>query len=312
MFIIAAVIAAAAVVIIFLLLFFKLYAQLSARMDSMSEAIRSSGESLNRNVGNTLDVFGGVQEKLARVEEVNRQIYEIGREISGLQELLRAPKFRGKFAETLLENLLSQVLPPAFFHTQFRFSTSDTVDAVVKLGERLLPIDAKFTLENFQKMVSEPEEQAKNAWRKKFISDVKNRTEEIAGKYILPGENTYDFAFMYIPAENVYYEIIATEDLLSYLISRRVYPVSPLTFYAYLQIICLGLKGLRVEENAERILKTISALSQDVNKFRDDYQLVGRHLTDAGKKYDESGRKLDRLVERINSIEEKGGDDNRP
>jgi len=301
----------AALVSVFLVFFIllRLYSQVNSRMDAMSEAVRMSGDSLNKNIGDTLGVFGGVQEKLARVEEVNRRIYEIGKDISSLQELLRAPKFRGKFAETFLENLLSQVLPPDFFQVQYRFRTSDTVDAVIKLGGRLLPIDAKFSLENFQKMTAEPQEQARATLKKRFISDVKDRTDEIASKYILPAENTYDFAFMYIPAENVYYEIIATEELLSYLVSRRVYPVSPLTFYAYLQIICLGLKGLRVEENAERILKTITSLSGDINKFRDDYQLVGRHLQDAGRKYDESAKKLDKLVEKIESADKQDSDE---
>ena len=301
-----------AVVISVLMVFFillRLYAQVNSRMDAMAEAVRMSGDSLNKNIGDTLGVFGGVQEKLARVEEVNRRIYDIGKDISSLQELLRAPKFRGKFAETFLENLLSQVLPPDLFQAQYRFLTSDTVDAVIKLGGRLLPVDAKFSLENFQKMTAEPQEQARVTLKKRFISDVKDRTDEIASKYILPAENTYDFAFMYIPAENVYYEIIATEDLLSYLVSRRVYPVSPLTFYAYLQIICLGLKGLRVEENAERILKTITSLSGDINKFRDDYQLVGRHLQDAGRKYDESAKKLDKLAEKIGSVDRQDSDE---
>ncbi|MFA5430017.1 MAG: DNA recombination protein RmuC [Candidatus Omnitrophota bacterium] len=302
--VIASVLAVFAVFFVLL----RLYFQISSRMDAMAEAVRRSGDSLNKNIGDTLGVFGGVQDKLARVEEVNRRIYEIGRDISSLQELLRAPKFRGKFAETFLENLLSQVLPPDFFQAQYRFRTSDTVDAVIRLGERLLPVDAKFSLENFQKMTAEPQEQARAALKKKFVSDVKDRTDEIASKYILPAENTYDFAFMYIPAENVYYEIIATEDLLSYLISRRVYPVSPLTFYAYLQIICLGLKGLRVEENAERILKTIASLSGEINKFRDDYQLVGRHLQDAGRKYEESSRKLEKLAEKIASVDRQEND----
>jgi len=308
MVVVLVIVAVISVLLVFFVLL-RLYAQVNSRMDAMAEAVRMSGDSLNKNIGDTLGVFGGVQEKLARVEEVNRRIYEIGKDISSLQELLRAPKFRGKFAETFLENLLSQVLPPDFFQVQYRFRTSDTVDAIIKLGGRLLPIDAKFSLENFQKMTAEPQEQARVTLKKRFVSDVKDRTDEIASKYILPAENTYDFAFMYIPAENVYYEIIATEELLSYLVSRRVYPVSPLTFYAYLQIICLGLKGLRVEENAERILKTITSLSGDINKFRDDYQLVGRHLQDAGRKYDESVKKLDKLAEKIESADKQDSDE---
>ena len=151
-------------------------------------------------------------------------------------------------------------------------------------------------------MISAQDPQAENLFRKKFIQDVKNRIDEVAAKYILPQENTFDFALMYIPAENIYYEIIITENLFSYSISRKVIPVSPNTFYAYLQVICLGLKGLKIEDNAAKILKNLSALSIEVNKFKEDFELLGTHLSNASRKYDDSQKRIDRFSDRLSNL----------
>jgi DNA recombination protein RmuC len=152
-------------------------------------------------------------------------------------------------------------------------------------------------------MISAEEEPEKNAWRKKFTQDIKNRIDEIASKYILPQENTYDFALMYIPAENVYYEAAITEDLFSYSAAKKIFPVSPNTFYVYLQVICLGLKGMKVEENAKAILKTLSAMTIEVSRLRDDFQTLGGHLTNAVQKFDDSQKRLDRFTDRLNNIQ---------
>ncbi|MCM8771436.1 MAG: DNA recombination protein RmuC [Candidatus Omnitrophica bacterium] len=262
-------------------------------------------KALGSTLGGLPNIFGEVQRSLGRLEEANRQICEIGKNISSIQELLRAPKFRGKMGETLLENILSQVLPKEFVFTQYKFKSQDTVDAVIKLGERFVPVDAKFPLENFQRIQEIAAEEEKNIYRKKFIQDVKARIDEIAKKYILPDENTYDFAMMYVPAENVYYEMIIKEDLLSYALSKRVIPVSPNTFYAYLQVICLGLKGLEVERNAMQILKNLGMLSVEINKFKEEFSLLGTHLRNASNKYDEAARRMDRFQDKLENIQKK-------
>jgi DNA recombination protein RmuC len=228
---------------------------------------------------------------------------EISKDISSLQELLRAPKLRGQIGEIFLENLLSQVLPEEFYSMQYRFKSSEAVDAVIKLGGKLVPVDAKFSLENFLKIASGEDEAAKSSARKKFVQDIKNRIDEIASKYILPQENTYDFALMYIPAENVYYEVIIKEELFPYCVSKKVIPVSPNTFYAYLQIICLGLKGLKIEENAKHILKNLSTLSNEMNKFREDFDLLGKHISNTHTKYEDSSRRLDRFSDKLTNIQ---------
>ena len=282
----------------------KISSQVNERLNQMNLSLQQSSSAIGQNLGNITGIFGNIRENLGRLEETNRSIYEISKDISSLQELLRAPKFRGQMGETLLENLLSQVLPKDHFQTQYRFKSSEAVDAVIRLGERLVPVDAKFSLENFQKMLEAQDEQTKVAYRKKFIQDVKNRVDEIAAKYILPEENTYDFGFMYIPAENVYYEIIIKEDMFSYFTSKKVIPVSPNTFYAYLQVICLGLKGLKIEENAKAILKSLSTLSIEINKFKEDFDVLGTHLSNAGSKYTDSQKRLDRLSDRLVNIQD--------
>ncbi len=280
----------------------KISSQVNDRLNQMNQSLQEANKIIGQNLGNANSAFGNVKEQLGKLEETNKQIIAISKDISSLQELLRAPKFRGAMGETLLENLLSQVLPKEHYHTQYRFKSTDAVDAVICLGERLVPVDAKFSLENFQKMLDAPDEYSKEANRKKFIQDVKNRINEIAAKYILPAENTYDFALMYIPAENVYYEVIIKEDIFSYSMQKKVIPVSPNTFYAYLQVICLGLRGLKVEENAKAILKNLGALSIETNKFKEDFDILGSHLLNANTKYTDAQKRLDRVSDRLMDI----------
>lgn len=286
------------------MLVLKISSQVNERLNQMNLSLQESHKIIGQNLSSATSVFGNVKEQLGRLEQTNKQIYEVGKDISGLQELLRAPKFRGQMGETLLENLLSQVLPKDHYSMQYRFKSSDAADAVIRLGGRLVSIDAKFSLENFQRMLDAQDEQLKNTHRKKFIQDVKNRIDEVASKYILPDENTYDFALMYIPAENVYYEVVIKDDLFSYSMAKKVIPVSPNTFYAYLQVICLGLKGLKVEENAKAILKNLSTLGLEINKFKEDFDTLGSHLSNAKTKYDDSQKKLDRFSDRLNNIQE--------
>ena len=282
----------------------KISSQVNERLNQMNQSLQEANKIIGQNLGNATTVFGSVKEQLGKLESTNIQILEVSKNISSLQELLRAPKFRGQMGETLLENLLAQILPKDYFTMQYRFKSSDAVDAVIKLGNHLVPIDAKFSLENFQKMLDAQDEAQKNAFRKKFTQDLENRIDEISSKYILPQEDTFDFAFMYIPAENVYYELIIKEDALSYALSKRVIPVSPNTLYAYLQVVCLGLKGLKVEENAKNILKNLSALSVEINKFRDDFNTLGSHLSNAKGKYDDSSKRLERFSDKLINIED--------
>ncbi|PIP19159.1 MAG: hypothetical protein COT38_03015 [Candidatus Omnitrophica bacterium CG08_land_8_20_14_0_20_41_16] len=290
--------------VIIIILVFKISSQVNERLALMSQSLQEANKIISQNLGSTASVFGNVKEQLGRLEMTNKQIVDISKDISSLQELLRAPKFRGQMGEVLLENLISLVLPKDYYSTQYRFKSGDSVDAVIRLGERLVPVDAKFSLENFQKLIDTQDEQLKNSYRKRFLQDVKNRIDEISSKYILPQENTYDFALMYIPAENVYYEVIIKEDIFSYSMSKKVIPVSPNTFYAYLQVICFGLKGLKIEENAKVILKSLSALGIEIDKFKEEFGILGNHLSNANTKYLDSQKRLDKVTDKLVNIQD--------
>jgi DNA recombination protein RmuC len=285
-------------------LMLKISGQVNDRLNQMNQSLLEANKIIGQNLGGATQMFGSVQEKMGVLVATNRQIIDISKDIVSLQELLRAPKFRGQMGEVLLEGLLAQVLPKDFYQIQYRFKGGDAVDAVIRLGGRLVPVDAKFSLENFQRMIASGDDTSKNAFRKKFIQDTKARIDEIASKYILPAENTYDFGLMYIPAENVYYEVAITEDLFSYSAQRKVFPVSPNTFYVYLQVICLGLKGLKVEENALAILKTLSGMTVEMAKLRDDFNVLGSHLSNAGQKFEDSHKRLERFSEKLSNIQD--------
>ncbi|MEW5758765.1 MAG: DNA recombination protein RmuC [Candidatus Omnitrophota bacterium] len=272
---------------------------LDLHLRDTAQNLSNSNKTIADRLDSTCLIINNVQKNLGEVLATNQQIADIGKSINNFEQLLRAPKFRGQIGEILLANLLGQVLPQDYFILQYPFKNGDTVDAVIRLGRNILPIDAKFPLENFKRLVEADTEDLKKDFRKRFLQDVKLRVEEIASKYILPDEATFDFAFMYIPAENVYYETIIKEDLLSFALSKKVVPVSPNSFYAYLQIICLGLKGLKVEENSQKILEYVTRLEGDLDKFKEDFTVVGVHLNNCLKKYQETDKKLARFDDKL-------------
>jgi len=247
---------------------------------------------------------------LARLEESNKRIFEVGKDISSLQEILRAPKLRGGIGEFFLGDLLSQILPSKHYDIPYSFRTGERVDAVIHLGKRLVPVDAKFPLENFRKILEAHSDSDKKVYRKKFISDVKLHIDSISRKYILPDEGTFGFALMYIPAENVYYETIIKDqdsddgkNLAGYAMQKKVIPVSPNTFYAYLQTIILGLKGLEIEKNAQEIISALDRLRVDFTRFSRDFELIRTHLRNAQNCYDSADRKLQKFESKLSLIE---------
>jgi DNA recombination protein RmuC len=259
------------------------------------------------HIGNTL---GDVKENLGRMESVTTQVLEKAKNISNLENLLRAPKFRGGLGELFLGDLLAQILPPANYKLQHKFKTGDMVDAIVKIGKNIVPIDSKFPLENFKKYLNEENEREKINLRKKFVSDVKKHIDTIAQKYILPDEGTFDFALMYIPAENIYYETILREEdltteksLFPYATQKRVIPVSPNSFFAYLQVIVLGLKGLQIEKSAQIIFQSLTRLQNDLSGFKETFNLMGTHLSNAQTRYDEAEKKLSKFTDKMKSLD---------
>lgn len=287
----------------------QISAQVNTRLADVTQQLQKSTGDLNLRLDKAATVIQDVTKNLGSLGEATKRIFEVGKDIAGLQEILRSPKLRGGLGELFLGDLLGQILPPAHFTLQHRFKSGEAVDAVIRLGSGLVPVDAKFPLENFRRVIEVAAEEERKAAKKKFINDVKKHIDAISGKYILPDEGTFDFALMYIPAENVYYELVIKDEaidtdkgLLSYAFARRVIPVSPNSFYAYLQTILLGLKGMHIEERAQEILKSLARLSGDFDRFKGDFDLVGKHLTNVKMRYDDADKRLGKFDERLRSL----------
>ena len=280
--------------------------QLNDRLKETSQALQDANKTVGERLDSANKVFGDVQKSLGRLEETHKQIYEISKDISSLQELLRAPKFRGEIGETLLGRLLEDILPKENIKLQHRFKSGDIVDAAIVIGQSLISIDAKFPLENFKRSQEAVSEDERKTSYRVFVRDVKGRIDEVSSKYILPDEGTFDFALMYIPAEAVYYQISKDEELGTYAKSRKVIFVSPNTFYAYLQAILYGLRGVNIQKNIQKIFSDLGRLQLDFKKFQEDFDLVGGHLSNAAKKYTEAKAKLEGFTDKLtNTVQSK-------
>jgi DNA recombination protein RmuC len=285
--------------------------QIGQLTQSINQQIQNMNAQFQKTTGNIGTTLGDVKKDLGKMEEVTREVLEKAKSISGLEGLLRAPKFRGGFGELFLGDLLAQILPPAHFKLQYKFKSGEMVDAIVRIGNNIVPIDSKFPLENFKKYLAEENTKEKEELRKKFNVDVKKHTDAICEKYILPDEGTYDFALMYIPAENIYYETILKDEsfgeersIFSYAMKKRVLPVSPNSFFAYLQVIVLGLKGLQIEKSAQYIFQSLARLQGDLGRFKNDFQVLGSHLTNAKSKFDDAEKRLDRFSGKLELVSE--------
>jgi DNA recombination protein RmuC len=283
--------------------------QVNTRLGEVTQQLQKSTGDLNTRLDKAATVIQDVTKNLGSLGEATKRVFDVGKDIASLQEILRSPKLRGGLGELFLGDLLAQILPPAHFSLQHRFKSGEAVDAVIRLGQNLVPVDAKFPLENFRRVIEVSSEEERKAAKRKFLADVKRHVDAIAGKYILPDEGTFDFALMYIPAENVYYELIIKDEaietdkgLLNYSFAKRVIPVSPNSFYAYLQTILLGLKGMHIEERAQEILTSLARLSGDFRKFQEEFELVGKHLTNTKSRYDEADKKLSKFNDKLESL----------
>ncbi len=283
--------------------------QIGQLTNQINQQLHNMSSQFQKTTGDIGGTLGDVKKDLGKMETATKQVLEKAQDIANLENLLRAPKFRGGLGELFLGDLLSQILPPAHYTLQHRFKSGEVVDAVARIGQNMVPIDAKFPLENFKRHLAEEESKEKEDLRKKFVTDVKKHIDAIAKKYILPDEGTYDFALMYIPAENIYYETILKEEALaqernifSYAIQKRVIPVSPNSFFAYLQVIVLGLKGMQIEKSALSIFQSLSRLQGDLGRFRDTFQKIGSHLSNADSRFDEAEKRLEKFTDKLEQL----------
>jgi DNA recombination protein RmuC len=271
--------------------------ELDTRVDRRLEGLDGRLLTSQQSAGETATQ---IAEKLGRMEGATAQVLARAAELARLEQALRPPKARGGFGELLLGNLLRDRLPSDAYQLQYTFRSGERVDAVIKV-DRLVPVDAKFPLDNFERVVEAGDDESRALHEKAFARDLKGHVDAIAQKYIRPDEGTYDFALMYLPSESVYYELVCgkTGELLKYAHSKRIFPVSPTTFTSQLQVIALGLKGLQIERHAQDVMAYVAQLAKDFERFRGDFDVVGKHIGNAQTKYGEADRRLERLGARL-------------
>jgi DNA recombination protein RmuC len=289
--------------------------------DSLSQRLESRLEAMDGRVSRTLtdtsaasqELAKGIFETLGQVTSATQLVAEQARQFTLLQDLLKPPKARGGIGEKMLEQLLVQVLPRGTFRTQHRFASGATVDAVVTLDDRLVPIDSKFPLSNYERICDAANDVERSEAERAFAADVAKHINDISVRYIVPDEGTFEFAIMYVPAEGVYGEVLRlahrNTPLLDVATAARVMPLSPSTMYGYLQTVAFGLRCLSIEKNAEKVLDFCGQLQQDMRRFSDEYDVLGRHLGHARNKFEDGSRKLDRVFDDLARVAELSDDD---
>ncbi len=291
------------------------FSLLQQRMGQIEEQVKRSLDESHKSIvekfDSSLNVIGDIKKTMGSLDETNKQMLAIGKDIAGIQDLLRPPQVRGGLGETTLRNILSELLPRQNFEEQHRFRNGVIVDAIIKVGNKIVPIDSKFPLESFQRYIDCDEDKQKTSYLKEFCRNVKTKIDDIAGKYILEDESTYDFALMYIPSENVYYQTILKDDIevegksiAEYALGKRVVIVSPNSIYAYLRVIHLGLRGMQFEDNVRKIIADYSRLSKELEKFEKLFATLGSHINHSQATYDGAARQLETVSSKLSLVGE--------
>jgi DNA recombination protein RmuC len=250
----------------------------NSRIDQQNKNIvstlQSSTKDLNERLDNAAKFISSVQKNIGEMSEIGRGMKE-------LQDFLKSPKLRGNIGEQILKELLSQMLPKQSFFLQHTFKSGVTVDAAIKTSSGIIPVDSKFPMENFRKILISKNNEEKKQANMEFEKDVKKHIDDISKKYILAEEGTIDYALMYLPSEAIYYEVVNNPKLFDYASSKRVLPVSPMTFYAYLRTILMSFEGQKIEKQAKQILQLIRAIQKDYLKTEDNLSTLQKHLNNA-------------------------------
>lgn len=271
------------------------------RLEKMGEKTTSS---LEKQLSESGKIVSDVSERLAKLDETNKRVVSVADELKTLQNVLQNPKQRGVFGEFYLESVLQNVLATGQYQTQYKFKNGDIVDAVIFLDKgKILPIDSKFSLENYNRMVNEGDKSRRESLIKSVRSDLKNRIDETS-KYIRPSEKTMDFAFMFIPSEALYYDLLiagvgvgaSERDLIEYAFrDKRVIIVSPTSFMAYLQTVLQGLKSLQIEKDAREIQGKVAKLGGHIAKFEEYLLKLGRSLDTTVNAYNHTHKEFEKV-----------------
>jgi DNA recombination protein RmuC len=292
---------------------------LRAAQDKTSENLQKSLQqgqtSLTQSLQSSQQVLSRLNTQIGELQGTNKQMLLLGTDVRRLQDILSSPKLRGQMGEWSLKNLLENILPKDSYNLQYAFRDGKVVDALVKMPEFSVPIDAKFPLPSFEAALKAETDDEKARLRKQFQRDVSSHIDKIASDYIRPAEGTLDFALMFIPAENIYYEMIVkyaddTKDILQYSLDKKVIPVSPNLLYAYLMTIVMGLHGLQIEKQAAEIRQNLKTLNASFADFGATWEVLGRHLRNAYSQYDEGQKKLTRFGLQLDQIQEESEEKN--
>lgn len=269
---------------------------LNQNMQAVSERIDRTNTAISERLDNAAKVIGLVNRELG-------QMSQIGQSLQNFQEFLKSPKMRGGLGEQGLKDMLAQTFPNELYQMQYKFRNGQTVDAVIKIEAGIVPVDAKFPLENFNRILNAKTDEEKSDARRKFRSDFRVHVNAISKKYIVPDEGTVDFALMYIPSETVYYELISNEtDLHDYAVKEKVIPSSPNTFFYYLRSIMLGLQGKKISEMSKQILSTLKIIQTESKKFGEGLSVLNRHVTNAKSTMDKVDNDFSRLAGKIEQV----------
>ena len=273
--------------------------------NTLDNRIGESTKAMQSQIGHSAKIISEVTEKLTKLDETNKQVIGFAGQLQSLQNILTNPKQRGVLGEYYLETVLKNVLPPGRFQMQYKFADGNIVDAVIFLDKnKMLPIDSKFSLENYNKIINETNPAEKEKLEKLFKQDLKNRIDETS-KYIRPNEDTTDFAFMFIPSEGIFYDLLinqvgavktSTVDLIEYAFrQKKVIIVSPTTFMAYLQTVLQGLRALQIEESAKEIRKRVEDLSRHLGVYEEFMKKLGVNLSTTVNTYNSSYKELNKI-----------------
>jgi DNA recombination protein RmuC len=243
--------------------------------EGMQKSIDETNKAINERLDKAAQVIGSLSKELGSMSQ-------IGPDIRRLSEVLASPKARGNFGEEMLENLLSQVLPNTAYKSQYRFNNGEVVDMIVMVGEQILPIDSKFSMENFRQMKEAKDDDSLEVFKKAFLKDVKKRIDEIQKKYILPQEGTLELALMYIPSEGVLSEVMDDVAIMAYARDKKVYCVGPNSLFYWLQSILLSLRGQQINKMAQEILRMIGGIQKESEKFGTNLNTLANHIKNAG------------------------------
>jgi DNA recombination protein RmuC len=276
--------------------------------ESMQKSLQAGQNTLTQSLQSSQKVLGELHMQIGGLQKSTEQMLQLGTDVRRLEDILSSPKLRGQIGEWSLENLLAQILPKDSYKLQYSFKDNQKVDALIQLTDFSVSVDAKFPLPGFEKIVAAETEEEKTKLRRQFLKDVTAHIDKIADNYIRSAEGTLDFAIMYIPAENIYYETIVkyageTQDILQHCFDKKVIPVSPNLLYAYLMTVVMGLHGLQIEKQAAEIRQNLKQLNASFADFLSTWDILGKHLRNAYTQYDEGHKKLDRFGMQLNQIQ---------